>query len=132
MDDLEDDPGIRAGVAANLSRLYAADQREFLETLAKMLEVALPGQVRVERRGGLFSEKRVGALDIQLGEHTYVLESLAAGMLVATRCKIVRGIKLKTEILPIEEWLLALTSELEEHAWTHQQARDALKRFIGS
>ncbi len=131
MDDLEHQAGVRAGVAANLTQMYAADQRGFLETMAAMLESALPGQVRIERQGGLFGEKRIRVLDVHLGEHNYTMESLAAGIMVSTRSKIVRGTKLRTETLPVDQWLDALTADLEEHAQSNQQARNALQRFVG-
>jgi hypothetical protein len=132
LEDLENDPGIRLGVAASLGRLYASDQREFLDTLAGMLESALPLSATVRRRRGLFADKGVQAVSVTLGEYTYGLENLLAGTIGATRSRTVRGIKLKTEALPLEEWLALLIEGLEEHARTNERARDALKAFLGA
>ena len=63
---------LEAGVAAELARAYAEHQREFLESLARLLENSLPGQVAVVRRGSLLSrEKRVAELSVQLGDERY-------------------------------------------------------------
>ena len=128
---MEDDPIVQMGVAANLARMYASDQRGFLENLAAMLESVLPEHVTVERRGGLFSDKRIRAVRIQFGDHIYSVEASAQGAISADRTKVVRGIKLKTEPLSIEDWLERVCAELSRHADANLAARDAIKRFLG-
>ena len=128
-DDLESDPLIRLGVAANLASRYAADQRDFLEYLASTLEHALPGAVEISRKGGLFGPRRVSALAITLGDHIYRLESGTA--VHPTRSRIVRGIKLKTEPLTMDTWLAEVGAALEEQARSSQAARDALEALFG-
>ena len=126
MEDLEGDGLIGIGVQASLARLYKTDQTRFVEELAGTLERSLPDETQVERRGGLFTEKRVSAVRIYLGEHLYSLEVPPRRGLSSTRTKLVRGIKLKTETLGMDDWLAAVSQALRQFAQSNQQARDAL------
>ncbi len=130
-DEFEDQEWVKVGIAAALAKKCAADQRDLLENLAVMLENALPGEADVERKGGLFTRKTVRLIRVQFDEDLYVLEDPGKGPLRATQTHVVRGIALKTEPIPIEEWLTALSMELEERARTHADARDALAKFVG-
>ncbi|MBI3722136.1 MAG: hypothetical protein HY248_06240 [Fimbriimonas ginsengisoli] len=129
-DDLESDPLIRFGLAANLASRYAADQRGFFQYLVKTLELTIPDSVEPERKGGLFSSKRVSAISLPLGDDLYRLEDGARG-LVPSRTHVVRGIKLKTETLSIDAWLAEVGAALEEEARSSQAARDALEVLFG-
>jgi hypothetical protein len=126
------DEGLKFSLAAALSRQYAEDQRGFMTTVAVMLELALPGETEVIRRGGLFSKKTVGQLNVTLGEYRYSLHDPGRGPLKATRAHIVRGIALKTEETPMEEWIAEVGAALNEQAKRNAEARDALARFTGS
>ena len=131
MEDPEEDPLVQMGVSASLSRMYAADHQDFLDNLAALLESALPGEVTVERRGGLFAERRIRAVRIQLGDYRYSAERPDRGPLSFARTKVVRGIKLKTEPITAVKWLEDLVTELEAYAERNLSVRDALKQFIG-
>jgi hypothetical protein len=96
-----------------------------------MLEGALPGEVEIGRKGGLFAKKTVQRATVTIGEHRYVLEDPGRGPLVSTRTRVVRGIALKTESIPVEEWLAELGAALDERATTSAAAREALERMIG-
>ena len=126
-----DDELTSLGVSASLARLYAADQRGFVEQLALTLESALPGEVEVERKGGLFAEKRICGLKVPLGDFLYVLRIPPRGPIDAERTKVVRGIKLKTESIQMEEWLTAVADEMSAYAETNLNTRDALKALLG-
>ena len=53
-------------------RADMSDSRAFMRALAARLEDALPGQVTVERRGGLLGRgKAVTRIEVELGEHRY-------------------------------------------------------------
>jgi hypothetical protein len=129
--DPEDSELIRLGVQANLARLYAEGQRDFVNDLASMLQTTLPDAITLERRGGLFAEKKISALKIQLGDYLYTLEVPARGPLAASRTKIVRGIKVKTETVAMEEWLSGLGAEVAAHAEDNLQTRETLQRMLG-
>src|SRR5438874_3347137 len=118
-DEFEQQDWVKVGVAAELAKQYAADQRALLENLASMLESAFPAETVVVRKGGIFSQKRISAIRIHFGEYSYNLEDTGHGPLRASQTKIVRGIALKTEEIPVEDWLELLGEELEAHTRNH-------------
>jgi hypothetical protein len=130
-DDFEEQAWVKFGVAAELSKQYAADQRSFLENLATLLESVLPQETEITRKGGLFSKKTVQRITVTLSENRFILEDVGRGALQAARVRVVRGIALKTESIPVEEWVTALSDHIDERARTNQAARDALARLVG-
>jgi len=124
-----EDPGFEL-VAASL-RADATDVAAFVEALAVKLEGALPGGVRVERRGGgLFSrEKRVRRISVSFDETRYDLER-EDGMLRTSRRSEVRGIVIKSEALDLDAWIEALSRELATQARESERARVALERLL--
>ena len=130
-DEFEQQEWMKFGVAATLSKQYAADQRVFLDLLASMLESALPGEAEVVKRGGLFSKKTISKVIVTFGDNRYTLEDPGRGPLEASRTRIVRGIALKTEALPVEIWLAEMSANLDERAKTSAAAREALARLVG-
>jgi hypothetical protein len=124
-----DDPGFEL-VAASL-RADATDLAAFVEALAVKLEGALPGSVRVERRGdGLFSrEKRVRRISVSFDEIRYDLER-ENGTLRTSRRSEVRGIVIKSEPLDLDAWIEALSRELATQARESERARIALERLL--
>jgi len=119
------------GVAGALAHAYAADTRGFLPLLAVVLSGALPDETLIERKGGLFQrEKPVRKVSVTLGELVYTLEDLGHGPLAASRVKVVRGIKLKTEPMPAESWLAELSAEIAERARQNEKAFFALRRLL--
>ena len=122
---------LNLGVAAALGKQYATDQRTFLETLAVMLEGALPDEIQIERRGGLFAKKTVKRIVVTLDEFRYTLEDRGRGPLHATRTRIVRSIALKTEEITMDEWLADLGAALDHRAQSSAATREALARMIG-
>jgi hypothetical protein len=119
------------GVAGSLARRYAEDQRDFADYLAAILESSLPGESRIERKGGLFSEKKIAAIQVHLGDFIYRLEMPPHGSLIPTRTKIVRGIKLNTMNMNMQKWLEALGAAISEYAGTSQEASEALQQLMG-
>ena len=119
------------GVAGALARAYAQDARTFLPLLAIVLAGAMPDETEVERRGGLFQkDKPVRKITVTLGDNIYALEDLGRGPLAASRVKIVRGIKLKTDSLPTEEWLAEMSAEIAARAQKNEKAFFALKTLL--
>jgi hypothetical protein len=116
-------------LAASL-RADASDTAAFLEALAARLQGALPGQVEVERKGGLFGGgKRVRRIAVRLGDSHYELEG-DHGALVARRRSVVRGIALKSEELGVDAWIEALSSDLLALARSSERGRLALERLL--
>ena len=118
-------------VAASL-RADAADTRGFVEALAVRLEAALPGQTRVKRRSKRFlsGEKVVRSIEVDAGESRYALSVDDRGGVEATRSAAVRGIVLKNDPLPLEEWIVALARELTKRAQASELGRLALERLL--
>lgn len=130
--DLEEEEWLRLGVAATLSREYAANQRQFLEAVARLLEQALPGLVEVERGGNFLARQRpVREVRILLGDYRYALSAQGSGPVQARRTLMKRGIALNTEEFPVAEWIELLVSALQEYAHHNQGAHDALQRLVG-
>ncbi|MBV9468915.1 MAG: hypothetical protein JO316_23035 [Abitibacteriaceae bacterium] len=128
----DDEGWLKLGVAAELAKKYNADQRDFMQSLALLLEGVLPNETQCAQRGGWFAKKTLYRVIVTLGENRYTLEDPGQGMLQASRTRIVRGIALKTEPLPIEEWIAELSAVIDERAKTSQKAREALSRLVGS
>lgn len=128
---MQDEEFSEVGVAGALAHAYAQDTRGFLPLLAIVLTGAMPEETQVERRGGLFERpKPVRKITVTLGDHLYTLEDPGRGPLVAARAKVVRGITLKTEPMPPEEWLQDLSSQIAARARQNERAFFALKNLL--
>jgi hypothetical protein len=113
-----------------------ADGRELrisVEVLAAKLEQALPGQTRIQRRGGGLlgrGERRVRELCVELGDTRYRL-AVAGERLECSREREVGGISIKREPLDPNRWMSALADELQAEAERSSEAREALTRLLG-
>ncbi|HLJ66155.1 MAG TPA: hypothetical protein VKX16_02195 [Chloroflexota bacterium] len=117
-------------IVASSLRADSRDLETFVEVLATKLAGALPTQTAIDRRGGLFSrDKRVRRIQVALGDSRYDL--VADGPhLETSRAKAVRGIVLKNEPLPLDEWIDSLSRDLAQAASSSEQARLALERLL--
>ena len=114
-------------LAASL-RANTADTRIWIDVLGKKLAGALPGHVRLHHKG-LLGNGPVSGLTADLGAWRLSLR-LEHDQPVAERTHIVRGIALKTEALPLDAWLDALTQALGELAATSGHEREAVLRLL--
>jgi hypothetical protein len=115
---------------ASSLRADIGDLRVFTEVLAAKLEEALPEQTTIERRGGLFAKKKaVRHITVELDENRFELEA-ENGRVQPRRCRVVRGIVLKTEPVPLDEWIDDLSRELAHAAQRNERARIALQRLL--
>jgi hypothetical protein len=130
------EPGLPAGgadfelLAASL-RSSSGDLRTFVEVLAEKLERALPGRVKVERRGVRFlaKEKRVQRVECDFGERRYLLAT-KDGAVETRRATAVRGVVLKSEALPLDDWIDALARDLATEARSSDRSRLALEQLL--
>lgn len=117
-------------LAASL-RADTSDLQAFMEVLAVKLEGALPQQTEVIRQNKFFSrEHPVKEIVILLNDQHYRISREARGTLQTLRAKVVRGIVLKTDTLPMDSWIQELAEGLARQASQSEQARQALERFL--
>ena len=117
-------------LAASL-RANAGDRVAFLEGLAAKLGGALPHRVRIERGGGFLSHSHpVRRLAVAIGDLTYSIEAEPSGAMNAARTHTVRGIALKSEPLPLDEWIDTLSMELAVLAQRDAREHAALQRLL--
>ncbi len=105
-------------LAAAGLRADGTDLRISVEVLASKLESSLPGRCRVERHGGGLlgrGDKRVRHVAIDLGGSTYELR-VAGERVEGSRERQVGGISIKRETLTPDQWVAALTAELQTEA----------------
>jgi hypothetical protein len=116
---------------ASSLRADARDLKSFMEALAVKMEGALPERTRVERKGGgLFSRQpQVHRITLDMGDNRYELVA-EGGRIEPRRAKAVRGIVLKTEQLPLEQWIDDVSQWLAAEAEHSEQARLALQRLL--
>jgi len=123
------------GVAGALNRSYSSDQKGFLPYIVQMFEAAIPENVNIVRKPvRMFSrETRIEMMEVNLGDWTYRLLDPGAGKpLQSSRTKTVRGISLKTETVPMPEWLEGIVSAIGTSAVASEKAFFALKGFMDS
>ncbi|HLZ81201.1 MAG TPA: hypothetical protein VKP04_06180 [Ktedonobacteraceae bacterium] len=117
-------------LAASL-RADSTDNRAFLEALAAKLAGSLPNQTTVVRQSSFFSrEHPVKEISVTMGDNQYRIGREKQGPIIAQRAKVVRGIVLKTEQIPMEQWIDELAGALAHEAMHSAQARIALERFL--
>jgi hypothetical protein len=113
-------------------RADGADLEISIEALATSLEQALPGIASVERRkvGGFRSKRReVRRIAIPLGDEQF--ELLREDQRTqCTRHKVVRGITLSRQELPMADWIAALVDGLTRGAEVSDRDRIALEGLL--
>lgn len=114
-------------LAASL-RAGAADMATFVPVLAEKLAAALPTRVAIQRAGVLRHGPAQG-LVAELEPWRFSMR-MERGRPVAERTHTVRGIALKTETLPLDAWILALTAALADLAGTDERERAAIMRLL--
>jgi hypothetical protein len=121
----------RFDLAASSLRADGSDARALAEALAHKLSSALPDQTRVHRKSArlLSRDKRLERVEVQLGDDTFTL-SLDAGSTQTTRATTVRGIVIRRQELPLEQWLDELSGALDAEAERSEASRASLERLL--
>ncbi len=110
----------------------SADTRALVEALAARLEEALPRLAAVRRRrvGGFRSRRtEVERIEVALGEERFELIADRGG-LQCLRHRVVRGITLRREELPMAQWLAELVERVTATAAVGEQARSTLQGLL--
>lgn len=114
-------------LAASL-RADASDMPVWFALLGTKLAEALPERVQLHR-SGLFSSGAVKSIEIELGAWRLALR-LEHGYPLAERTHVVRGIGLKTEQLPLDDWITSLCQALSELAATSVRENAAIQSLL--
>jgi hypothetical protein len=132
LSDPRDDPGSVLDLAAAEVRIDSADTHALIEALAARLEEALPRLAVVRRRrvGGWRSKQtEVERIEVQLGDERFELVQGRGGF-QCLRHRVVRGITLKREELPVARWIVELVDQVSHTAALGEQARVALEGIL--
>ena len=130
--DPRDDPGFALDLAAAEVRSDRADTSAMIESLAVRLEDALPRMAVIKRRrvGGFRSKRsEVELIAVELGDERFEL-SAAGGGARCLRTKVVRGIALKRDEVPIDLWVRDLVEAVVSSAAVGEQARSVLEGLV--
>jgi hypothetical protein len=116
-------------------RADGTDLRISVEVLAAKLESSLPGRTRIERRGGGLlgrGEKHVRQIQVDLGSDSGTRYQLTidGGRVEGFRERKSGGIAIKREPLDPDQWVMALTAELQSEAERSAEARTALEGLV--
>jgi hypothetical protein len=116
-------------------RADGTDLRISVEVLAAKLESSLPGRTRVERRGGGLlgrGEKHVRQIQVELGSDSGTRYELTIDgeRVEGFRERKSGGIAIKREALDPDQWIAALTAELQSEAQRSAEARQALEGLV--
>jgi hypothetical protein len=78
----------------------------------------------------LSREHPVRAIAVTLGDYQYSIIKERKGPVQTSRAKVVRGIVLKTDLIPMDQWISELARSLADEAARSMQARVALEDFL--
>ncbi|HEV2361451.1 MAG TPA: hypothetical protein VGS21_07100 [Acidimicrobiales bacterium] len=116
-------------LAASL-RADASESKTFLNVLGNKLLAALPSQVTLEHERKRFRETdRVLKIEVTLEELEFRLEE-AGGRIVAMISHVVRGMRLRSDEVGVDEWIDRLSRKLAEAAASSARARDAISGLL--
>lgn len=119
-------------LSAAIWRKGLTDEKAFIAALAERLSQALPGKVRVEQKKKLFSKDGgyVSRIEVAFEDAHFIVTFHPQQGVTAEQAKVVREIRLKTNRVDFEDWLAALSSEIECYAQKHSDIRSSLERFL--
>jgi len=125
------DQALKFEVLAASLRSDHKQSTDMLESLASMLEAALPESTTVVRKGQFLSkEKFVERATVTFDEYQYEIVKEKHGAFKARSMKIVRGVVLKTSDIPFDKCIDSILSELEKLAQNNAEARRALNKIV--
>jgi hypothetical protein len=127
----EDPAGIGFDMLAASIRADASDLTSFVTVLGRKLLDALPGQVICERERKRFRESdRIKRIEVTLDDQRFEMEERGA-LPVARVSHVVRGMKLRSDDVPVDEWIERLSRKLAEVAAKSAKTRDAIAGLLG-
>jgi hypothetical protein len=118
-------------LAASL-RADAGDLGTFLEVLGHKLTDALPDLVHLDYEQKRFHKSaggRIKRIEVTLDELRFEIDA-GAGKILATITHVVRGMRLKSDEVSVDEWVESLSTKLAEVAKKSAKAREAVGRLL--
>jgi hypothetical protein len=126
-----DPGGLGFDMLAASIRADASEMTSFLTVLGHKLFDALPGQVNCVRERKRFRESdRIKRVEVTLDELRFEVEENGA-IPVAMISHVVRGMKLRSDEVALDEWIERLSRKLAEFAAKSAQARNAIGGLLG-
>jgi hypothetical protein len=105
--------------------------KTFVEILARKLDDTFPNRVKIQRKGLPGTARPVVHLALTLTETQFELDN-NKGQVATRKRKMVRGVALTTEELPLDAWIDQLSAALIDEAGKSQADRAALERLLGT
>jgi hypothetical protein len=121
-------------LAASL-RFNASDISNSMLALATLLESIAPQncQVKKKKRGLRSKSTSIEEISIQLGEYRFLMSvGNGTNSIRTTRLKIVRDIVIKTDDLPVDQWIASLAEMLALESQRSESARIAISKLLGA
>jgi hypothetical protein len=129
--DDEGDNGLQFEVLAAALRSEHKQTGDLLEFLAKMLESSIPESTTITRDGWFMSSNRpVKELRVSLDDAEYQIHRGRSSNFTSRRAKMVRGVVLKTEEIPMDKCVDEILMQLMKLAEKNATARKALQKFV--
>lgn len=116
-----------SGTLASSLTVNIHDVPALVQSLRGLLTHAFAQHTRIEESG--FFTKTISAINVEVKTNVYRL-AVDGGRANGTRTKVVRGVKLRDEQLPLGRWVEELSRDLSAIAEENQHSSDALKRFL--
>jgi hypothetical protein len=114
-----------AGLRAEMN-----DVHQLLRVLVKSLVESLGERVKVERKGGLLRKsEEIKSVEVEIGHDVFRADPHGSGV----DCSVGHssgGIRIRSEQVPLEEWIERLLRALQTEAAHSQTARLALERIV--
>jgi hypothetical protein len=132
-ENLEDefDQALKVDILAASLRSDHKQATELLETLGKMLQVAVPESTTIKRGGWFTSKDRpIEELLVKFEEAHYQIIKGKHNSFTARVSKLVRGVVLKTSDTSLDKCIEGILAELSNLAEGNSEARRALNRFV--
>jgi len=127
-----DDDALDLELAAAQLSADATDVAILLRSLVDRLEDALGDRMVVQRRGGGLrrrSKPQIEGMEVTLGQDIFTAR-LRGGALDPAIARVSGGIRIKTESVPLEEWLRRLLQALSVEASRNSLTRQALENIV--
>ena len=130
-DDLSD-PLVFETLAASL-QINQREAKTLVESMARMLQGAMPDRVTISRGGWFLSkEKPIEELLVRFDDTHYQISKSkgSSSSYEARALKIVRGIALKSNEIELEECIKKIVQELSQMSKKNGNLQDELRKFI--